>query len=285
MHSAIKYYLLSSFLFLIVGCATVNPLTDNRNANICYDFWQGCTHSSHEIDSWMKQSFYIGDVLIETDYSKVAYPKAEAINYETGKKVHYGHTTLPGNCKEGNINYESLCPKFIVLELCKRTFGSECAVSRFNDEIYFNQISEEDLKNYYLRKEQKKQLELQKNENERLAILKKQQDAFNKLYNICTGYGFSEQDKIAACIQQEIFNEKKLAILKEQQLAQLQYTNNQQTKEKEETGFWLQVLEGVAENLADPNTWENARQNAEIQRLKNQQRRTIPKICSGTSCN
>ena len=269
-----RYYLLSSLLFLILGCATVDPFTDNRNANICYDFWKGCAHSSHEIDSKTNQSFNMGDVLIETDYSKVAYPKAEAINYETGKKFHFGYTILPGNCKEGSIFYESSCPKFIVLELCKKTFGSECAVSRFNDEIYFNQISEEDLKNYYLRKEQKKQLELQKNENERLAMLKKQQDAFNKLYNICTGYGFSEQDKIAACIQQEIFNEKKLAILKEQQLAQLEYINNQQKnqqmQEQKETSFWLEVLEGVAENLADPNTWENARQNAEIQALKRQ---------------
>ena len=110
--------------------------------------------------------------------------------------------------------------------------------------------------------------------NTRLALEKRKQDAFNKLYNICLGYGFNEQNAIASCIQQEIFNEKKLAILKEQQLEQLASLNSQQTEEQEETNFWLQILEGVAEGLADPNTWENARQNAEIQRLKNACRRT-----------
>ena len=108
----------------------------------------------------------------------------------------------------------------------------------------------------------------------RLALEKRKQDAFNKLYNTCLGYGFNEQNVIASCIQQEIFNEKKLAILKEQQLEQLASLNSQQTEEQEETNFWLQILEGVAEGLADPNTWENARQNAEIQRLKNACRRT-----------
>ncbi len=49
------------------------------------------------------------------------------------------------------------------------------------------------------------------------------------------------------------------------------YVNQQQIKEQEETNFWLLLLEGVAENLADPNTWENARQNSEIQKLKRQQ--------------
>ena len=71
-----------------------------------------------------------------------------------------------------------------------------------------------------------------------------------------------------------MIDEKKLAILKEQQLEQLASLNSQQTEEQEETNFWLQILEGVAEGLADPNTWENARQNAEIQRLKNACRRT-----------
>ena len=60
-------------------------------------------------------------------------------------------------------------------------------------------------------------------------------------------------------------------MLKQQQSAQMAYVNQQQIKEQEETNIWLLLLEGVAENLADPNTWENARQNAEIQKLKRKQ--------------
>jgi len=119
-------------------------------------------------------------------------------------------------------------------------------------------------------KEEKKKQKLVL-EKTKLELMEKKQDAFNKLYSTCLSYGFEERSTIASCIQQEIFNEKKLALLEQQQLAQNAYLNQQQVQEQEETNFWLLLLEGVAENLADPNTWENARQNAEIQKLKRQQ--------------
>lgn len=283
------YKLITIFVvFLMTGCAS-NQFNDSRNTKFqCEDlFWSGCTKSSHEVSDQFNDKF--SDVFliykeqkidIESDYNHVPYPKAEAINLETGNKFHFGHTVLPSACTSRNYNERLHCPTSFVKEFCEGVYGSECILSRFNDEIYYMDIND-----YNFKIEQKRLAKIEKEEAEKRMLETKKQDAFNKLYSTCIGYGFEEQNTIASCIQQEIFNEKKLAILKEQQLAQLQYTNNQQTKEKEETGFWLQVLEGVAENLADPNTWENARQNAEIQRLKNQQRRTIPKICSGTSCN
>ena len=252
-------------LFGIVGCATTLEnagFLDSRNTSIGCNGWSGCRHSSHEV------STKYNDVELELDYSLVAYPKAEAINLETGKKFHFGHSITPSSCILSDVAYEH-CPKFFVEELCEGVFGSECVLSRFNDETYYR-----DLDGYRRKIEDKRIAEIKKEEEELISLEKRKQDAFNKLFNTCLGYGFNEQNVIASCIQQEIFNEKKLAILKEQQLEQLASLNSQQTEEQEETNFWLQILEGVAEGLADPNTWENARQNAEIQRLKNACRRT-----------
>lgn len=285
------YKLITIIAFLIMtGCAS-NQYVDSRNTNLqCEDtFWSGCRESSHDIENQYHDKFSKYQLItsnkqkieIEPNYDRVAYPKAEAMNLKTGEKFHFGHTIMPRACTPRAVAGESVfCPKNFVKEFCEDIFGKICVISRVDSEIYYT-----DLDDYNFKTEQKRLAKIKKEKEKQLAYEMQKQDAFNKLYLTCTGYGFQEQNAIASCIQQEIFNEKKLAILKEQQLAQLQYTNNQQTKEKEETGFWLQVLEGVAENLADPNTWENARQNAEIQRLKNQQRRTIPKICSGTSCN
>ena len=119
------------------------------------------------------------------------------------------------------------CPKNFVKEFCKDIFGSACVLSRVDNEIYFK-----DLDDYNFKIEQKRLAKIEKEKQEQLAYEKQKQDAFNKLYSKCISYGFNEDNSIASCIQQEIFNEKKLAILKEQQLAQLQYTNNQQKKEK-----------------------------------------------------
>lgn len=110
-----------------------------------------------------------------------------------------------------------------------------------------------------------------KKERERIALEKRKQQEFNRLYNTCLGFGFTEQNAIASCIQQEIFNEKKLLALKEQQIAlekQIALNSAQVESQEDESGFFLTVLEGVAESLADPQTWEIARNKAEIEKLK-----------------
>ena len=249
-------------LFGIVGCATTLDkagILDSRNYAVGCNGWDGCRQMSEFVESEYK------NVEIQPDYNLVGYPKAEAINLENGKKFHYGATISPGFCQQGM----RICPNRLVLEYCNNLFGSPCILSRFDDVTYHR-----DLDGYRRKIEDKRIAEIKKEEEERISLEKRKQDAFNKLYNSCSGYGFNEKNAIASCIQQEIFNEKKLAILKEQQLEQLASLNSQQIEEQEETNFWLKILEGVAENLADPNTWENARQNAEIQRLKNACRRT-----------
>jgi len=145
----------------------------------------------------------------------------------------------------------------------------------------FTSIEEEKSLNSYIekihlakeqveRKRDKEALE-RKKERERIALEKRKQQEFNRLYNTCLGFGFTEQNAIASCIQQEIFNEKKLLALKEQQIAlekQIALNSSQAENQEEESGFFLTVLEGVSESLADPQTWEIARNKAEIQRLK-----------------
>jgi hypothetical protein len=267
--------------FLVISCSTVAPTT--KVIQVSHDI---------KVLSTAPDNYSGGGTIIDIDPNKViewktivtesyddlnvgadAY-RGEAINIETGKKFHIG------NYPYGFFRNNVYTLERTLIDNCERLYKSKCFVSRTstdrfgNDVIYFT-----DPEDYKQKTEQKRLAEIQKREEEIIAIQKRKQDAFNKLYETCLSFGFSEQNEIAKCIQQEVFNEKKLAILKEQQLQQLALLNNQQTSQNQ--SFWDEVLEG----LADPNTWENARQNAEIQRLKNQQRRTIPKICSGTSCN
>ena len=176
-----------------------------------------------------------------------------------------------------------------IYDICEELSGDICLLDEFNGESYIKEAltftcSAESVARYNNNIEMQEKILnasrclpfIQEEENKRRIALNQKkeeeeqmkQDAFNKLYSTCLSYGFEERDSIASCIQQEIFNEKKLALLKQQQLAQIAYANQQQIQEQEETSFWLLLLEGVAENLADPNTWENARQNAEIQKLK-----------------
>lgn len=213
--------------------------------------------------------------------------RAEAMSIETGEKFHIG------NYPHGLLLANRFPLKKTILENCERLFDSKCVLTKETKRKYEKEpknareslfmsevdiIYYSDLQDYYLKEKEREEKAEQERIAERLALEKKKeeeqqmkQDAFNKLYSTCLSYGFEERSSIASCIQQEIFNEKKLALLKQQQLAQMAYVNQQQIKEQEETNIWLLLLEGVAENLADPNTWENARQNAEIQKLKRQQ--------------
>ena len=163
---------------------------------------------------------------------------------------------------------------------CYSTTGFLCVLNEYDGQSYLEEalsnVCSEKNRNRYKDKEYREKISSAKEcaeilSQEKLALEEQKQEAFNKLYSTCRSYGFKERDAIASCIQQEIFNEKQLALLKQQQSAQMAYVNQQQIKEQEETNIWLLLLEGVAENLADPNTWENARQNAEIQKLKRQQ--------------
>jgi hypothetical protein len=196
---------------------------------------------------------------------------AEAMNIRTGKKLHIGNVPLGFTWP-----YKYSANELARLN-CEILTKSECVNTRTNLDGY-EYIYYKDLDDYFAKiKEREEKAEedrlaaIEKERNERIALEKKEQDVFNKLYSTCLSYGFEERDSIASCIQKEIFNEKKLALLKQQQLSQIAYANQQKTQEQEETNYWLRLLEGLADHLSDPNTWENARQNAEIQKLKNRQ--------------
>tara|TARA_A100001035_G_scaffold97698_1_gene76599 strand:+ start:133 stop:876 length:744 start_codon:yes stop_codon:yes gene_type:complete len=84
---------------------------------------------------------------------------------------------------------------------------------------------------------------------------------FVELYDRCINFGFENKADISRCIQQEVFNEKRLAILK---------ANTAATPiEKKELGFLEQVLLGVNAQLSNPNTWEIAKLKQELRGVKN----------------
>ena len=96
-------------------------------------------------------------------------------------------------------------------------------------------------------------------EEKKLELAKKA--VFVELYDRCINFGFENKADISRCIQQEVFNEKRLAILK---------ANTAATPiEKKELGFLEQVLLGVNAQLSNPNTWEIAKLKQELRGVKN----------------
>ena len=96
-------------------------------------------------------------------------------------------------------------------------------------------------------------------EEKKLELAKKA--VFLELYDRCINFGFENKADISRCIQQEVFNEKRLAILK---------ANTAATPiEKKELGFLEQVLLGVNAQLSNPNTWEIAKLKQELRGVKN----------------
>ena len=199
------------------------------------------------------------DVEIESDYNLVAYPKAEAINLQTGQKFHFGHSVFPARCMPGNKAYKEYCPKISVLKHCKNFYGSKCVLSKFNDETFYTSLDdyknkEVKRKNYIAKAQIKsikdlkkiRQQEKEKEEQKKLAVV-------NALKDRCISYGFTGNNNIAACVQREAQHDYELEkkeyefkLAKQQLLAQ----QNQQQLEPE-VPWYLVILGSVAEGVAE----------------------------------
>ena len=245
-------------LFGIVGCQTSPEFYDLRNTSLgCNNIETprpgGCRHMSHSVKSEFR------DVEIESDYSLVAYPKAEAINLQTGQKFHFGHSVFPARCMPGNKAYKEYCPKISVLKHCKNFYGSKCVLSKFNDETFYTSLDdyknkEVKRKNYIAKAQIKsikdlkklRQQEKEKEEQKKLAVI-------HALKERCISYGFTGNNNIAACVQREanhdfeIEQQKYQVELLRQQLA----TQNNQTIVSEDIPWWLEILGAVAEGAAE----------------------------------
>ena len=282
--------LFSIFLIFISSCSTIVPTVQVIQTS--HDINVVSKKNVTSVKNWKGEDspsvlMYEWKSIVVEDYDDlkvggVDADKAEAMSIKTGEKFHIG------NWPWGFFVQNDFMLINTVIENCETLFDSECVITRTTSYGYIDGkhispgVYYDDLDDYKKKTEQKRLQEIQKQKEEQVAYEKRKQDAFNKLYDTCISYGFSEQNAIATCIQQEVFNEKKLVALKEQELKQPSSINNQQTYQEKN------FMDIILEELANPYFWENARQNAEIQRLKNQQRRTIPKICPGgygTPCN
>lgn len=255
-------------LFGIVGCVSTLESTgflDSRNTPIGCNDWNGCRQSSHEVNVGYR------NIEIQKNFDLVAYPKAEAINIETGKKYHFGHSVSPDACNSGNVAFEH-CPKEFVERLCEEVYGSKCILSRFNDEIYY--LSKDDYLNKKIKaaedeKELQEAIKIEQ-EEKRLAVI-------HALKERCISYGFTGNNNIAACVQREAKHdyeieqkEYELQLARQQLLAQ---QNQQQAAPQ--VPWYLSILEGVAEGIA-----EGYKQQALIQTMDSRyERKDIYRYC------
>ena len=128
-----KHLLLILLGFGLIGCAIPK---DTRNYGVgCGD--DSCVHASHFVETLNDP-----DLKIVTDYKKVSYPKAEAINLETGERFHYGAVKHYGDCFGGSDYDISKCPSEAVLEHCKNKYNSQCVLSRFDDFLYYRDLND-----------------------------------------------------------------------------------------------------------------------------------------------
>ena len=239
-----KKFLALLLLFGIVGCTTME-LGDPRNRpmGLCNDLWNGCTHASHFVKTEYR------DLEIISDYKLLTYPKAEAINLKTGEKFHFGNSVSQDVCLNPASNiYTRYCPRSTVVDYCKNVHGSECVLSKFNDETYYTSLDDYNKKEALriagietARKELKKQ-----KESQRLAVIIALKDR-------CISYGFTGNNNIAACVQREAKHDYEieqkdyeLELARQQIIAQ----QNQQPVPTE-VPWYLSILEAVSEGIAE----------------------------------
>ena len=239
-------------VFGIVGCVMTRPLpSDSRNIILgCGEYEENfCRQSSHFIK--FKNKYPLTE--IQKDYSLVAYPKAEAINIEKGERFHFGHSVYSTSCTPTHSRYETVCPKAFIKEMCEQVFGSECIISRFNDDVYFKSLED-----YYLQKEK--------------SLAQEKRYVLQNLKSRCIDYGFNGELNIMACIQMDAQHYKELAMQK----LELQRANaeniTKSSEEEEDLPFLIKFLGdvavGVAEGMTDPAFQMHIQQQREINRLK-----------------
>ena len=140
-----------------------------------------------------------------------------------------------------------------IKEMCEQVFGSECIISRFNDDVYFKSLGD-----YYLQKEK--------------SLAQEKRYVLQNLKSRCIDYGFNGELNIMACIQMEAQHDKELAMQK----LELQRANaeniTKSSEEEEDLPFLIKFLGdvavGVAEGMTDPAFQMHIQQQREINRLK-----------------
>ena len=192
--------------------------------------------------------YYTFDDVEETFYLESIYPDCLTNSCFDEKVLNY--------INECESEYKSIC-NIIDTEIHRDKWSKEAKNlslrdARFNG--YYGAVIY--VENSPVLKEEYDLVRLQN--DKKLELAKKA--VFIELYDRCINFGFDNKADISRCIQQEAFNEKRLAILK---------ANTAATPTKnEELNFLEQVLLGVNAQLSNPNTWEIAKLKQELRGTK-----------------
>jgi len=275
-------------LFGIVGCASVAPTTQTiQSSHDEVISYEPNTFPRIEEHKWNTTVIKNYDDL----YVGTSGDSAEAISLTTGERFHVG------NYPNGFFMANPFRIKDTVLQNCERLFNSKCVISKINIGILGNLSGLErggpnrEVKIYYtslddynkkesgrikmnnerdrtvqLREEATRKGLKKQNESKRLAVI-------NALKNRCISYGFSGNNNIAACVQREAQHDYEL---EQMQLAQQQLmTQQDQTQTVPEVPWYLSILEGVAEGVA-----EGYKQKALIQTMDSRyEKKSIYRYC------
>ena len=243
-----------------------------------------------------EESQYIWDTVLVEDYNNLNknYPRAEAIDINTGKKFHMG--------KYGSWDEERTVSD--TRRFCELIYKAPCVTSRINDLVLFKDLAdyksqlaarEEENRAYKenqarIRKEWEENSKRREEEQRQKKLAQQQEEKQRLIASLtkrCEDYGFTGDNNIAACIQREAQHDKELEMQKwelERTRIALQQAQSrtyvQQQPEEEEVPLLIQMLGdiavGVAENLSDPTYIQLQQQQQQINNLK---RKNIFKDC------
>tara|TARA_B110000977_G_C11029289_1_gene474539 strand:+ start:757 stop:1611 length:855 start_codon:yes stop_codon:yes gene_type:complete len=189
-------------LFGIVGCATVFKDEQSKTMALMYP-----------------ASSY-GYINVDNYEDMKSYWRAEAMNLETGEKLFYGSdssTSEPGQVFDILEWVINKCENRITKWGGKQDLGIRCVLSRYQDKIYYQDLdsykrtakkrtSQWSINNKLMSDDQFKKLKQvkkarQDREKEQKEII------LAGLISRCENFGWSDEDSVAACIQQEAYRD------------------------------------------------------------------------------
>tara|TARA_B100000767_G_C19608395_1_gene468795 strand:+ start:21 stop:857 length:837 start_codon:yes stop_codon:yes gene_type:complete len=189
-------------LFGIVGCATVFKDEQSKTMALMYP---ASSYGSIDVDNYKDMK---------------SYWRAEAMNLETGKKVFYGSdsaTFKPGQVFDIKKWVMNKCENRIKKWGGKQDLGIRCVLSRYQDEVYYQDL--DSYKSAFKKGNVNSYREAQLMSDEQFKkfneIKKARQDREKEqkeiilagLISRCENFGWSDEDNIAACVQQEAYRD------------------------------------------------------------------------------
>ena len=239
-------------LFGIVGCAVTSAMSGVQVSHQFSEAWDGVLIESYDD--------------LETHSSKV---RAEAMTTTDGRTYHRSQAVGLAQYNK-NWNTEQDAVNWHTKSRCEQLYKAECVISREGSNIIYANYEDykadkklKDIKNeeyrqrladlndqaeleFIMADRQKQITYKQRQEEQKLAVI-------HALKERCISYGFTGTNNIASCVQREAKHDYEieqkdyeLQLARQQLLAQ---QNQQQVTPQ--VPWYLSVLEGVAEGIAD----------------------------------